>query len=143
MVNIQASLSHQILAMTQLAPFQLEDGTVIYIEANEEVAAPSVNSQIATEEEESLDAKGWNPVAVKQQMAQNFQAIQGTIRAYTTQSLQAFKDIEIGNIRKVTLEFGLKIGGEAGIPYVTKGTAESNLKITVECGFNNESQKKP
>lgn len=130
--------------MNRLAPFQLEDGTVIYIEANEVVAAPLVNSQIATEEEEeSLDGKGWNPVAVKQQMAQNFQAIQGTIRAYTTQSLQAFKDIEIGNIRKVTLEFGLKIGGEAGIPYVTKGTGESNLKITVECGFNNESQKKP
>jgi hypothetical protein len=133
--------------MTQLAPIQLEDGTVIYIEATEEVAAPLVNSQIATEEEEeALDGKGWNPDAVKQQMAQNFQAMQGTIRAYTTQTLKAFKDIEVGNISKVTLEFGLKIGGEAGIPYITKGTGESNLKITVECSFGDESkesEKKP
>jgi hypothetical protein len=137
--------------MTQLAPIQLEDGTVIYIEATEEVAAPLVNSQIATEEEEeALDGKGWNPDAAKQQMAQNFQAMQGTIRAYTTQTLKAFKDIkdtEIGHISKVTLEFGLKIGGEAGIPYITKGTGESNLKITVECSFGDESkeesEKKP
>ena len=133
--------------MTQLAPIKLEDGTVIYIEATEEVAAPLVNSQIATEEEEeALDGKGWNPDAVKQQMAQNFQAMQGTIRAYTTQTLKAFKDIEVGNISKVTLEFGLKIGGEAGIPYITKGTGESNLKITVECSFGDESkesEKKP
>ncbi|WP_293166870.1 CU044_2847 family protein [Okeania sp. SIO2C9] len=27
------------------------------------------------------------------------------------------------------------MGGKAGIPYVTEGTAESNLKITVECSF--------
>lgn len=56
------------------------------------------------------------------------------------------KDTEIGHISKVSLEFGLKIGGEVGIPYITKGTGESNLKITVECSFNNESEeseKKP
>lgn len=128
--------------MAQITPIQLEDGTVIYIEATEEVAAPLVNSQITTEEEEeALDGKGWNPDAVKQQMTQNFQAIQGTIRAYTTQTLKAFKDIEVGNISKVSLEFGLKIGGEAGIPYITKGTGESNLKITVECSFGDESKE--
>ncbi|MCX7595121.1 MAG: hypothetical protein N2235_15450 [Fischerella sp.] len=40
------------------------------------------------------------------------------------------------NVDKVTLEeFGIELGGEAGIPYVTKGTAKSNLKITAECSF--------
>jgi SRSO17 transposase len=28
-----------------------------------------------------------------------------------------------------------KVGGKAGIPYVTEGSAESHLKITVECSF--------
>ncbi|MBD2305435.1 hypothetical protein H6G17_07900 [Chroococcidiopsis sp. FACHB-1243] len=41
----------------------------------------------------------------------------------------------IANVDKVTLEFGIKVAGEAGIPYVTKGTTQSNLKITVECSF--------
>jgi hypothetical protein len=50
--------------------------------------------------------------------------------------MNAFKDMSTANVEKVTLEFGLKVGGEAGVPYVTRGTAESNLKITVECSFN-------
>jgi hypothetical protein len=68
--------------------------------------------------------------------AQSFKAIEGTIRTYTSYTMNAFKDMATANVEKVTLEFGLKVGGEAGVPYVTKGTAESNLKITVECSFN-------
>nr|WP_267871741.1 CU044_2847 family protein [Nostoc sp. CHAB 5715] len=59
----------------------------------------------------------------------------------TVYSLNAFKKIPIANIDKVTLEFGIKVGGEAGIPYVTKGTAESNLKVTVECSFPDQLEK--
>jgi hypothetical protein len=40
--------------------------------------------------------------------------------------------IRMANIH---IEFGIEVGGEAGVPYVTKGTAKSNLKITVECSF--------
>jgi hypothetical protein len=38
------------------------------------------------------------------------------------------------------LEFGVELGGEAGVPYVTKGTAKSNMKITVECSFPKENK---
>ena len=69
---------------------------------------------------------------------QRFKSIEDTIRAYTTHTLSAFRDIAAASVEKVTLEFGIKAGGEAGIPYVTKGTAESNLKITVECSFPKE-----
>ncbi|MEO0884913.1 MAG: CU044_2847 family protein, partial [Cyanobacteria bacterium J06648_10] len=67
--------------------------------------------------------------------AQSFKAIEGTIRTYTNQTLNAFKGMTDGNVDKVTLQFGIRIAGEAGVPYVTKGTAESNLSITVECSF--------
>ncbi len=127
--------------MTQLTPIQLEDGTIIYIEATNNVDAPLVSIEVSPEgEEEALIDKGWN--AAQNQIVQNFQAIEGTIRAYTVYSLNAFKKIPVANIDKVTLEFGIKVGGEAGIPYVTKGTAESNLKITVECSFPNQPEKK-
>jgi hypothetical protein len=33
---------------------------------------------------------------------------------------------------KVTIEFGLQMGGEAGVPFVTKGTAQANVKVSVE-----------
>ena len=69
----------------------------------------------------------------------NFQAVQGTIRTYTRNTLNAFKDITDVNVDKVTLEFGVKVAGEAGVPYVTQGTAECNLKITVECSYPKEA----
>lgn len=128
--------------MTKLTPIQLDDNTIIYIEASEDVNIPPVATE--EEEEEALNEKGMSPEAVRKQMAQNFQAIQGTIRAYTVYTLNAFKQMPIANtsIDKVTLEFGIELGGEAGIPYVTKGTAKSNMKITVECSFPKEDKNK-
>jgi len=65
------------------------------------------------------------------------------IHAYTVYTLNAFKKVAIANVDKVTLEFGIELGGEAGVPYVTKGTAKSNLKITVECSFPEQTESKP
>ncbi|MGV0107222.1 Trypsin-co-occurring domain-containing protein [Nostoc sp. DSM 114160] len=127
--------------MTQLTPIYLEDGTIIYIEATDNIDAPPVNIEVSPEGEEALIDKGWDADAAQKQIVQNFQAIEGTIRAYTVYSLNAFKKIPVANIDKVTLEFGIKVGGEAGIPYITKGTAESNLKVTVECSFPDQSEK--
>jgi len=50
--------------------------------------------------------------------------------------------VTTANVDKVTLEFGIKVAGEMGVPYVTKGTAESNLKITVECSFPKSDNQK-
>jgi hypothetical protein len=123
--------------MPKLTPIRLDDNTIIFIETADEVDVPLVSTEEAEEEEEeeALIHKGISPDAVRKQMVQNFQVIQTTIQAYTVCSLNAFKKIPIPNVDKVTLEFGIELGGEAGIPYVTKGTAKSNLKITVECSF--------
>ena len=124
--------------MPQLTPIELEDGTIIMIESTEDVIAPSAEvGEPASEEEKPLVSKDGMEVAV-----QKFRAIEGTIRSYTNYALNAFKEVASANVDKVTLEFGIKVGGEAGIPYVTKGTAESNLKITVECSFPNKTTQK-
>lgn len=130
--------------MTQLAPIELEDGTIIYMEVQEEV---EIAPRESTETEGELtrgqigkEGKGLGRDSSQAQILQNFQAIEGTIRAYTNYSLNAFRNIASANINKVTLEFGIKVGGKAGIPYVTEGSAESNLKITVECSFPEQSR---
>jgi len=130
--------------MTKLTPIILEDNTVIYIETRENVEAPPVKpKEPAEEEEETTTDYNLNPAQLQQQLAQNFQDIQKTIRAYTLYTLNAFKKVAIANVDKVTLEFGIELGGEAGVPYVTKGTAKSNLKITVECSFPEQTESKP
>ena len=127
--------------MTKLTPIILDDNTVIYIETTENVEAPPVKPEEPTEEEEEATTDyNLNPAQLQQQLARNFQDIQKTIHAYTVYTLNAFKKVAIANVDKVTLEFGIELGGEAGVPYVTKGTAKSNLKITVECSFPNKTE---
>jgi hypothetical protein len=113
--------------MIPLAPIQLEDGIIIYLEATEDINV----SPISSKEKTRISKGGLPPSSI----ANNFEAVERTIRAYTSFALNAFKKVSIANIDKVTLEFGIKIGAEGNIPFVTKGTAESNLKITVECSF--------
>lgn len=120
--------------MTKLTPIRSEDGIVIYLETTEAVEV-SENTKEDFPEEEAITAKCVSPEAIRKKMAQNFQAIQSTIRTYTVYTLNAFKQISTANVDKVTLEFGIELGGEAGIPYITKGTTKSNMKITVECSF--------
>jgi hypothetical protein len=141
--------------MAQLTPIRLEDGTVIYMETTENIQAPAVKTpspQGASEAPRELTRadygagdKGWGRGSVtpatngdrtpQEAALQNFQAIEHTIRTYTAYTLNAFRQVAVANIDKVTMEFGLKVGGEMGVPYITKGTAESNIKITVECSF--------
>ncbi len=125
--------------MTQLIPIQFDDNTVIYIEATEDVDVPSVPTQTGGARQGS---KGAGDI-VKQQARESFNAIQSTIYNYTAFTLNAFKKVAIANVDKVTLEFGIELGGEAGVPYVTKGTAKSNLKITVECSFPDKTEPTP
>lgn len=112
--------------MTHLSPIQLDDNTIIYIEAEDDVIPRILPSSEGT----TRTAKGPGEKALK-----NFQAMQGTIRTYTAYTLNAFKEMATANVDKVTLEFGVKVAGEGGVPYITKGSGECNLKITVECSF--------
>lgn len=116
--------------MTRLTPIQIDENTLIYIESTDDLEIPA-----ETVKTEGRVAKGGTSIPDKQQILQNFQTIEDTIRTYTTYTLNAFRNLAIANIEEVTLQFGVEIGGEVGIPYITKGTAKSNLNITVKCTF--------
>ena len=62
------------------------------------------------------------------------------VRSYTIYALSAFKDFNTAEIEEVRLKFSIKLGGKAGIHYITEGSAESNLEIEVKCKFP-EKQK--
>jgi len=122
---------------TKLTPIQIDANTVIYIEATEEVDTSSNLLPLASsggteeEEEESATTRG-----LKEDLQKHIQDLQSTIYTYTSYTLAAFKKVAVADIEKVTLEVGIEIGGETGIPYVTKGTAKSNLKVQVKCKFS-------
>jgi hypothetical protein len=61
-------------------------------------------------------------------------AMISTVRGYSQMVISSVKDglNDVLTPTKVTMEFGLQAGGETGIPFVTKGTAQANVKVTIE-----------
>jgi hypothetical protein len=57
------------------------------------------------------------------------------MRGYTEYAISAFRNFAEAEVQELTLKFGIKLGGKAGIPYITEGSAESNLEIEVKCKF--------
>ena len=115
--------------MSQLAPITLDDGTTIYIEAAERSDVPSAPA--ANEPGGTRVAKGALSAGLQRQLP----TVKNTITQYTRYVLNAFRELGSGNVDKVNLQFGLKIAGSSGVPYITEGSAEANLQITVECSF--------
>lgn len=74
-------------------------------------------------------------MGVKEDAIVRLKDIHETIQLYTKYAIGAFKNFNDAQVEEVTLKFGLKIGGEAGMPILTKATAESNFEIQVKYKF--------
>lgn len=102
-----------------------EDGEIRTIEISESDDDQSVNTGDSDRES----------YGIKEDAIAHLQDIHETIRLYTRYAIGAFKNLGDAQVEEVTLKFGLKIGGEAGIPILTKASAESNFEIQVKCKF--------
>ena len=103
------------------------DGSTIYIQYDEdegdELRAVGVVEDIAERTEK-----------LKKMMA-------STILGYSSIVLNAVKETNLMSPESVTLEFGVQLGGEAGVPFITKGTVQANVKVTVVWKVNREKIK--
>ncbi|MBC7972539.1 MAG: hypothetical protein H7Z11_20835 [Verrucomicrobia bacterium] len=127
--------------MTKIVPVQLDNGTVLYIEAQDDTETPPIAPPVPldeTIEQRRGGAKGIGDprMPFRPTPTQSMQMVQSTIRTYTTYCLDAFKNCAAANVDEVTLEFGINLSADAGIPYIASGKAQSNLKITVKCSYN-------
>jgi hypothetical protein len=115
--------------MSEVQRLVYEDGGQqyeIFIESKNAPELPAEPSQ----NDDFEQGYGWQEdTAVKMRQARDM------IRGYTLYALSAFKNFGAAEIQEVSLKFGLKVGGKAGIPYITEGSAESNLEISVKCTF--------
>ena len=72
----------------------------------------------------------------KEQMAKTTRMIRG----FALYTVNAFRQFGAAKVEEVNFSFGLTLGGKAGIPYITEGSAESNVTISVKCTFPDEQQ---
>jgi len=126
--------------LTRLVPVQLDNNTVIYIEATDDsgAIAPTAPAPEDTGEQRRSGAKGINLMPPRPDPVQSMQMVQDTIRTYALYSLNAFKNLGAADVEEVILEFGVNLSGDAGIPYIASGKAQANLKITVKCSYKKD-----
>ena len=110
-----------------------EDGEIRTIEISE-----SDDGQSTDTDSDERESKG-----LKEDTIARLQDVHETIRLYTRYAIGAFKNIGDVEVEEVKLKFGLKISGEAGIPILTKASAESNFEIEVKCKFPSKSTTLP
>ncbi len=147
--------------MSQIERFQLDVGGknyTIYVESKTtpemqalegEAKQPVSESEVAEGERESYgliqDIQRRKQEAQKkmeQEAQKKMEEAKQMIRGYAAYALSAFKDFETADIEEVTLKFGLKLGTRVSVPYITEGSAESNLAIEVKCKFPDTQQLK-
>ncbi|MBE9224563.1 hypothetical protein IQ264_03630 [Phormidium sp. LEGE 05292] len=95
----------------------------LYIQSKTDIDIPE-------REDDEPVTRGVMPIATV-----NIQDVHNQIRSYTKFALGAFKNFTEAEIEEVTIKFGIKLGGKAGIPFVTEGSAESNFEIEVKCKY--------
>jgi Trypsin-co-occurring domain 1 len=118
--------------MGKLQPVNLPDGTQILIEATDN---PILSNSLTIEQPLSGEPKRGFINDASKQVAQNVQALETTVRAYTSYTLKAFRDLAIAEVSEVTLKFGINVDVQTGLPYIANGKAGCNTEITVKCIF--------
>ena len=91
-----------------------------------------LNSIIVSSDGDGIDDYGGIPIDITQQLDQ----AQQMIRDCAEYTLNSFKHFAAAEVDEITLKFGIELGGEAGVPYITKGTAKSNIGIEIKCKFS-------
>ena len=122
--------------MSNIQPVQLEDADGTTYTVLIETADPAKLPPIAETDNES-DRESYG---ITDDIRAQLQNMHGTIRAYSWQVIGAFRRLPQGvEVEEMTLKFGMKIGGKAGLPIFTEGTAESNFEVSVKCKFPNKN----
>jgi len=113
--------------MTKLVELELGDGRTVLMESNDQASVPR-------------SALSYRRAARDADVRASFDGLAETLRTFTDRSVQALRDVDAG-VERVTLQFGVSLGGEAGIPYVVKGRDDATLFVTVECDLSRRGKR--
>lgn len=105
------------------------DGLSILVETDEAVELPAGS---AKPQRRSLPGVpgGLEPVANVGDLGRQFVEVQDLIVTCCASLYEGLR--RLPQAEKVAIEFGVKLGGEAGLPMLTKASGEANFKVSVE-----------
>jgi hypothetical protein len=94
--------------MSELQRFAFEEHGEVYEVTIDEAATSEDDSPFDEERD------------VRSDVINRMQQARLLIRSYAMYAVTAFKDFGAAEVEEVTLKFSLKMGGKAGIPYITE-----------------------
>ena len=104
-----------------LTKIQMEDGTAMYVEYEEikddKLRAASIRRKIDS----------------KQRLEMMRNVTSSTLSVFKNSVVDQIKNEVIEGVKpkSISLDIGLQFGGEMGVPFVTKGSAQANLKVSI------------
>jgi hypothetical protein len=116
--------------MSQLIELDLGDGRTILVESDDEVTVSRAVLSAIRYQRAGADTARRTELA----------GMQDALRGFVDGSVAALREVN-ADIEQVQFEFSVSLGGEAGVPYITKGGGEGALKVTVQCNLAKQKQR--
>jgi lipoate-protein ligase A len=113
----------------KVIPLQADSGELAYVEVSdniEVVNSPLGGGTLAWDSGQTATALATKMSEVSNTIADVCRSVFATVR----------ERVEDATPSELTLEFGIVLAGEAGIPTVAKGSVESTIKVTAKWNFD-------
>jgi hypothetical protein len=81
----------------------------------------------------------WESMGAKEVAIASMQQAHKYIRFYARYVIGAFKGFAGAEIEEMNIKFGLKVGGNTGIPMLTQGKADADFEVSIKCKFSKNS----
>ncbi|RZL96283.1 MAG: hypothetical protein EOP82_00995 [Variovorax sp.] len=105
------------------------DGASFLVETDESVELPAGAGELSRATLQGVPG-GMDAVASVGDLERQFTEVQNLILMCCNSLYDSLR--RLPHAEKVAVEFGVKLGGEAGVPMLTKASGEANFKVSVE-----------
>ena len=109
----------------------------LFVEVDESVRLPTSVELSAAPSLDQLP-EGMRPVADVSKLERSFEEVKDLIVDCGNGLFDAIRKLPSPD--RVCIEFGIKFGGEAGVPMLTKASGEANFKISLEWKGNQHDE---
>lgn len=116
--------------MAKLIELDLGEGRTVLVETDDEVSVPR----------SAVSAMGYQRTGRDGAQRPDVARVQETLRGFVDGSVAALRGVD-ADVEQVTLEFAVSLGGEAGVPFVTKADSAGALKVKVLCNLGRRHQR--
>jgi hypothetical protein len=129
--------------MGNLSKLKLPNGVEVYVQSDEddgsEAAQPGSTGLTPpgtpVTRRRGADRSDADNDSLVDQATRRARSMTAAIEGIAAMIPTAFKHAGGAEVEKITLSFGIKAGGKAGIPMLTEGSAEGSIGVVLECRY--------